>query len=223
MSRLFRVVLPGRPHHVTQRGVRSMRVFDEGNDHWLYMAKLHEHCLRSGVDVLAYCLMPDHVHLVVVPETKTALAEAISQTHWHYSSFINARARKKGYLFQSGFNFCPLDDTHYWAAVRYAEQNPVRAGLVRNAWEYPWSSAPFHCGLRLNDAVLRKRVYEPHRWRKFLAEQPTVHQKLRKNVRTGYPCGDERFIEEVRQISGRSFGAGRTTEFTGGHGENVID
>ena len=133
MARIGRIVVPGFPHHVTQRGNRRQPVFFEPSDCQLYRDLLAEHCRRASVEVWAYCLMPNHVHLVLTPRTPHALARAIGETHRQYTAFINARARWTGHLFQGRFSSVALDEAHLAAAARYVALNPVRAKLAARA------------------------------------------------------------------------------------------
>jgi putative transposase len=140
MARIARVVLPGIPHHVVQRGVRSQRLFFSDPDRGEYLRLLAEQGRRYGLLYVAWCLMPNHVHLIVIPETETSLAKGIGEAHKAYTRRINFRQATRGYLFQGRFASCPLDERHLFAAVRYALRNPVRAGLVADPADYPWST-----------------------------------------------------------------------------------
>ena len=130
MTRIARVVVPGLPHHVTQRGNRRERIFFEDGDYALYRDWLGQSCRRFGVEVWAYCQMPNHVHLILTPEDGEGLALALSRTHRLYAGFVNARARQTGHLFQGRFGSVALDEDHLMNAARYVALNPVRAGLV---------------------------------------------------------------------------------------------
>ena len=131
MARIGRIVVPGFPHHVTQRGNRRQPVFFEPSDYQLYRDLLAERCRKAAVEV--YCLMPNHVHLVRTPRTPHALARAIGETHRQYTAVINARARWTGHLFQGRFSSVALDEAHLVAAARYVALNPVRTRLVARA------------------------------------------------------------------------------------------
>src|ERR1700726_4703148 len=136
MARLGRIVAAGFPHHVTQRGNRRQTIFFEPADYALYRDLLAERCRKASVEVWAYCLMPNHVHLVLTPSTPDGLARAIGETHRQYTGFINARARSTGHLFQGRFSSAALDDAHLVAAARYVAFNPVRARLVARAQDW---------------------------------------------------------------------------------------
>ena len=144
MSRLARLIVPGHPHHVTQRGNRRAPVFFEDGDYALYRDLLAERCRKASVACWAYCLMPNHVHLILVPSTADGLARAIGETHRQYTGFVNARSRWTGHLFQGRFSSVVLDEEHLMLAARYVALNPVRARLVRRPQDWAWSSLHAH-------------------------------------------------------------------------------
>ena len=141
---MARVVVPGIPHHVTQRGNRRQDTFFRDADYREYLYHMAEWCNRCGVEVWAYCLMRNHVHLIVVPESEDGLRRAIGEAHRRYTRYVNFREGWKGHLWQGRFASFPMDEEWLIAAARYVELNPVRAGLVRRAGEYRWSSALAH-------------------------------------------------------------------------------
>ncbi|MBM3289107.1 MAG: transposase, partial [Candidatus Hydrogenedentes bacterium] len=155
MSRVARIVVPGYPHHVTQRGNRKEDIFLSDADRRAYLRYLHQYAGRHGLALWAYCLMDNHVHLVVVPQREESLARALHGAHTVYAMRLNTATHQSGHVWQGRFYSTPLDDAHLWAAVRYVERNPVRAGLAAHAADYPWSSAQAHCGMA-SDAVLSK-------------------------------------------------------------------
>jgi putative transposase len=116
MSRPARLIVPGFPHHVTQRGNRRAPVFFEDGDYALYRDLLAERCRKAGVACWAYCLMPNHVHLILVPAAADGLARAIGETRRQYTGFVNARAHWTGHLFQGRFSSVVLDERHDAAA-----------------------------------------------------------------------------------------------------------
>ena len=146
MPRVARIVIPDRPHHVTQRGNNRQDVFFVPDDYRTYLAILREQSKRYGLRVHAYCLMTNHVHLVATPRSPESLAKAVGRTHWLYTQHINRLHGRVGHLWQNRFYSCALDRDHYWAAMRYVERNPVRARLHPKAWLYPHSSAAAHVG-----------------------------------------------------------------------------
>ena len=153
MARLARVVAPGRPHHVTQRGNRRQQTFFSDGDYREYLALLGQWCTEYGVRVWAYCLMPNHVHLILVPPSEDALCRAVGETHRRYTRHVNFREGWRGHLWQGRFASFVMDEPHLLAAARYVERNPVKAKLVRKAENWPWSSAAAHAGGQTDDLV----------------------------------------------------------------------
>ena len=127
MARLARVIVPGLPHHVTQRGNRREPIFFEDGDQEVYRDLLAEQARRRQVEVWAYCLMPNHVHLILTPRDAVGIGLAVGEAHRRYTNFVNARGRRTGHLFQSRFASVVMDETHLLAAARYVPMNPVRA------------------------------------------------------------------------------------------------
>ncbi|MDN5848246.1 MAG: transposase [Nitrococcus sp.] len=144
MSRLPRITVPGIPHHVTQRGNRRQKVFLQEDDYAVYRDLLAQHCVANGVSCWSYCLMPNHILLILVPSDDKGLSRAIGETHRRYSGYINARLRVTGHLFQGRFGSVAMDEAHLLAAFRYMALNPVKAKLVGDAADWPWSSTPAH-------------------------------------------------------------------------------
>src|SRR4030081_2776520 len=144
MARLARVVVPGIAHHVTQRGNGRARTFFSNEDHALYRDLLAEQCRRADVEVWAWCLMPNHVHLVLVPSDSDGLRRALAAVHRRYAGVIHARRRRTGHFWQGRFGAVAMDEDHLLSAVRYVGLNPVRAGLVKQAEDWAWSSARAH-------------------------------------------------------------------------------
>ena len=141
MPRIARLVIPHAPHHVTQRGNRREPVFFEEGDLVRYLAFLKEGATKARTAIWAYCLMPNHVHLIVVPSHADGLRDMFADAHRRYTNFINWRHKWTGHLWQGRFGSFVMDDEHLVAALRYVAQNPVRAGLVKSPEEWPYSSA----------------------------------------------------------------------------------
>ena len=206
MSRLARIVAPGLPHHVTQRGNRRQPTFFNQRDYRLYRSLLAEHAGAAGVAVWGWCLMPNHVHLILVPETATALTECLRETHRRYTRHINLREDWRGYLWQGRFASCVLDETHLLAAARYVERNPVRAGLCATPHEWPWSSARSHLDDRGDGLTARRPLLDlVTDWAAFLAadDAAEVYQSLRAAARTGRPLADAGLIDRLEATLGR--------------------
>lgn len=212
MARIARVVVPGIPHHITQRGNRRQETFFCAEDYQAYLALLGEWCQHWKVEVWAYCLMPNHVHVIAVPTSEDALRRAIGEAHRRYTRRVNFREGWRGHLWQGRFGSCPVDEPYLLAAARYIEQNPVRAGLAATPWDYPWSSAAAHVA-GSNDqlvsvAPLLALVGD---WRGFLATGATEDevQELRRHERSGRPLGREPFVRAVERKLGRTLRRGK--------------
>ncbi len=213
MSRIARVVVPGFPHHVTQRGNRCAEVFEDDEDRRTYLRFLKQYATRRGLAIWAYCLMTNHVHLVVVPEREDSLAKGLRDAHTVYAMRFNLRTGLSGHVWQGRFHSCVLDDAHLWAAVRYVERNPVRAGVVEHAEDYPWSSAAAHCGLRadalLSDEFPVKGVVED--WAAWLRneEDEDAVTRIRRQTHTGRPCGAPAFLTRLGSLLHRDLHPGK--------------
>jgi putative transposase len=153
MARMARLVVPGIPHHVTQRGNgRASTFFSEG-DHALYRALLAEHCAAAGVEVWAWVLMPGHVRLILAPSGEDGLRAALARTHRRYAGHIHAREKRTGHFWQGRFGCVAMDEAHLAAVVCHVALNPVRARLVDRAQDWLWSSVHVHLGLAADDGV----------------------------------------------------------------------
>jgi len=212
MPRIGRIVVPGVPHHVTQRGNRGMDVFFSDADRAAYLKLLRESAAEHGTDVLAYCLMSNHVHLVLSPQREDSLALAVGWTHFHYTRRVNFREGWRGHLWQGRFHSCALDAPHCLRATRYVELNPVRAGLVELPEQWPWSSALAHLN-DVPDPVLAPQpwVIEELDWAEFLSQGiPEADlAQLRRKTRTGRPLGDSGFIERLESQLGKQLHRGK--------------
>ncbi|MHC4169412.1 MAG: transposase [Planctomycetota bacterium] len=206
MARLARVAVPDVPHHVTQRGNRRQTTFFNEDDYSAYLELMAEWCGRCGVAVWAYCLMPNHVHLIVVPKSEDGLRRGIGEAHRRYSRRINFREGWRGHLWQGRFASFPMDGRHLMLAARYVELNPVRAKLCRAPWRWRWSSAAAHVAGRndglVNVRPLLKRVDD---WRDYLTAglEPEQAELLRRHERTGRPLGGTAFLKRLETKLGR--------------------
>lgn len=203
MARFARVVVPGLAHHVTHRGNRQQPVFLTHQDRRRYRRWLAEYAETYDLEVWAYCLMTNHVHLIVVGQQVHSMASAIGRTHMRLARWVNHSQGWSGHLWANRYHSTPLDDTHLWRAVRYVETNPVRARIVDRAEDYPWSSAQAHCH-GLDDPLLADSRPFPGpitNWRAWLAEgiDPDHAEFLRKRTSTGRPCGSEAFTTDLEQ------------------------
>ncbi len=204
MARIARVAVPGIPHHVIQRGNRRQQTFWTDSDYQYYLLLMKESCQQNEVSIWAYCLMPNHVHLVMVPETEEGLTKAIGQVHHRYTRMINFRQKWKGHLWQGRYSSYPMDENYLIACVRYIEMNPVRAGLVEQPEEWQWSSAGYHLGERKDEFIADSPLSSIiDNWREFLKEDPVEGEIFQKHEHTGRPLGTREFIESCGTLLNR--------------------
>ncbi len=167
---------------------------------------MSEWCSRCGVDVWAYCLMPNHTHLIAVPMTEEGMRKAIGEAHRRYARMINFREAWRGYLWQGRFSSFVMDERYLLAAVRYIELNPVRTRLVADPIAYLWSSARPHVEKRDDALVTVSPLLELiSDWKEFLKDEPqeTEYQKLRQHERTGRPLGSDLLIDKLETLPGK--------------------
>ena len=211
MGRIARIVAPGLPHHITQRGNRRMQTFFCDDDYRAYLSLVVEWSRQFGNRIWTYCLMPNHVHLVVVPRTPDGLCRGIGEAHRRYTRRINFREGWRGHLWQGRFGSFVMDEGHLLAATRYVERNPVKAGLVAKAEDWPWSSAAAHGGGR-GDAVAEGQWLAERiagwvcTWREYLLEpdEADLAAAMRQRENTGRPLGDDSFVKRVGALLGRA-------------------
>jgi len=184
-------------------------VFFVADDYELYLGTLKEQSERYGLDVHAYCLMTNHVHLVATPHAGDSLAKAVGRTHWLYAQTINRLHGRSGHLWQGRFYSCALGGEHFRAAVKYVERNPVRARIHRKAWLYPWSSAAAHCGGKDASGLLDLRRWA-RRWPNELWREELSRRDDREAVRglqsfttRGRPLGSDSFLSKAEKLVGR--------------------
>jgi putative transposase len=194
MPRLPRLVCPQVPHHITQRGNRKQQIFFGDADRRAYLELLRDRCTKTDVKCLAWCLMDNHVHLILVPPEADSLRAVLAPLHTRYAARINQREGWSGHLFEGRYWSYPMDDAHLMHAVRYVERNPVSAMLVRQAEDWRWSSARAHVsgdtdGLT-DIAALGQHV--PN-WRSMLAEglnSAGYNEAIEKALRRGRNLGE---------------------------------
>jgi putative transposase len=206
MARLARVVIPGHPHLVTQRGNGGARTFFSDADYALYRELLAQNCGAADVEVWAWCLMPSHVHLILVPSDTDGLRRALSRVHRGYAGVIQARRKRSGHFWQGRFGAVAMDEEYLAAALRYVSLNPVRARLVERARDWRWSSTSAH--LRGKDDGLTALAPIKDRFAKFadlLASEPEadLFDRLRAAESIGRPLGDDRFLSRIERRTGR--------------------
>jgi putative transposase len=212
MARLARVVIPGLPHHVTQRGNGRARTFFDDADYALYRDLLAEHCGAAGVEVWAWCLMPNHVHLILVPSDPDGLRRALARVHQRYAGVIQARRKRTGHFWQGRFGAVAMDEEHLAAALRYVSLNPVRARLVPRAQAWRWASTRAHLRGKADGITALAPIND--RFPDFaalLASAPEtdLFDRLRAAESIGRPLGGDRFLTRIERLTGRSLKPGK--------------
>ena len=198
------------PHHVTQRGAGRQTVLFTDRDRAVYLDAFFDYATRYSLRVWGYCLMSNHVHFVVVPERERSLARVFGLTHSDYARYGNLVRRSCGHFWQARFFSCALDERHAWKALSYVERNPVRAGMVERAEDYPWSTAAAHCLEDPLDGRLDLRewqgLFSGERWREALrigVEEEALEERIREATRRGCPLGSAAFVERIGRALGR--------------------
>ncbi len=213
MARLSRLVVPGLAHHVTQRGNGRQATFFEDGDYALYRDLFAEAAARANVEVWGYCLMPNHVHAIVVPSDEDGLRRTFGDLHRRYTGYINARARRTGHLWQGRFGSVATDDAHLAYALRYVSLNPVRARLVERAQDWRWSSVAAH--LAGKDDMLVKVAPALERVGDFAAflddeiDEASAYAALRRAETIGRPVGDADWLTALGARTGRKLAPAR--------------
>jgi putative transposase len=209
MPRTKRVVAVGASHHVTQRGNGRQEVFVNDGLRRVYLDLLTEHANKNSLRVVAYCLMTNHVHLVVVPESERSLANTFRHAHARFSQYWNTAFHRTGHMWQNRFYSCPVEAAAEWRVIRYVEQNPVRAGIVETAAAYAWSSARAHSGLETSpwfDCDWWMRRWTAESWAAALTEAGEEAKAIRLATYSGRPYGSDTFVRTLETELGRTLG-----------------
>jgi putative transposase len=212
MARLARIVIPDYPHHVTQRGNGRARTFFGDDDYALYRDLLAENCRAADVEVWAWCLMPNHVHLILVPSDPDGLRSALARVHRSYAGIIQARRKRSGHFWQGRFGAVAMDEEHLAAALRYVSLNPVRARLVERARDWRWSSTRAH--LRGKEDGLTALAPIRDRFPRFAdllagEPEPELFARLRSAESVGRPLGNDGFLTRLERLTRRTLKPGK--------------
>ena len=209
MPRIARIVAPGHPYHVTQRGNYRQAVFRNDEDRSQYLSWVNEYSRKFHLSVWAYCLMDNHVHFIVQPREEVSLAKGVQRGPYAVCSIFQQREEASGHLWQGRFYSCLLDEPYHMAAMRYVERNPVRAKMVNRPWQWKWSSAATHIGETdemVNVIKIKESVgVSMESWRGHIDSDdntPDV-EAIRRHTMTGRPLGRDGFIGELSRKLGR--------------------
>jgi len=205
MPRQGRIVIPENPHHITQRGNYRQKVFDNEKNYQQYCEWVNEYAEKNSVDIIGYCLMINHVHFIVIPKEEKSLASLFNNIHMRYSQYLNRQRKQKGHLWQGRFYSCILDEAHLYRAIRYVENNPVKAKIVKESWKYKWSSAADHTKERQNPIIKLKSLSGIEDWKAYLKEEDVEMEKeIRLKTERGLVVGTEKFVEKLEKKLNRS-------------------
>src|SRR3954468_5082022 len=196
MSRTARVVAPGMPMHITQRGSRRLDVFRDESDRIDYLKLLRDCCRDYGMRLLAYCLMTNHVHLVAIPDRLDSIRLVFHRLNGTHSQRFNRKYNFVGHLWQERPFSCLLDESYLMNAIRYVEQNPMRAKMVVDPADYRWSSAAAHCSGSEDPSLdIESPPFTIPDWRQWLntGSNGKADDFIRECTTTGRPCGDSDF------------------------------
>jgi len=195
---------------VVQRGNRRQKVFFGKTDYAAYLQLMGEFCELHDVAIWSYCLMPSHVHLILVPSTEDSLARAVGEAHRRYTRRINFRKDWRGHLWQGRFSSFVMDEPYLMTAARYVQRNPVKAKLETRCEDWPWSSAKAHATGKPDDICetgwLSDRIGGwGCSWREYLAQpdEDRVIQTMRRHENTGRPLGDKPFVQRLEKLLDR--------------------
>src|SRR3990167_8957378 len=215
MARLPRLSLPGYPHHVILRGNNQQAIFSCPADYQTLLDLIEEHARKSGVAVHAYVLMSNHVHLLVTPEAADSLPRLMQAVGRRYVRYFNDRQGRSGTLWEGRYRSTPIQtETYLLACMAYIDLNPVRAGLVAEARDYPWSSHGHYVGLRSDKLVTphplfwtlgntpfaREAAYAELVHLGITAEQQDA---LTRSTLSGWALGGEDFVAELQKRTER--------------------
>ena len=223
MPRIARAVIPECPHHVTQRGSNRIDIYLDRRDREFFIECLRKWSGQTETQVLAYCLMTNHFHLLLSPATADGLGRCLHGVTFRYAQYFNWRHGRCGRLWQNRYFSCPIDrGSQLWTVARYIERNPLRAGFVRRVEDWPWSSAGAHIrGTR--DPALSEPSWltrdEVEQYRHYLTETGT-EDEVRMATKTGRPLGPACFIRRLeahleRTLAARPVGRPRETDTQG--------
>lgn len=201
------MVMPQCPHHITQRGNEHRSVFFTAADREVYLGLVKQYATLHSVEVLGYCLMTNHVHLVLLPGRAESLARLMRQVPMRYSQYRHALECGSGHLWQGRYYSCPVAPERLGGVMRYVELNPVRAGLVAEAVDYRWSSAVVHLGGSEAEGVVAmndwRRCWTPEEWEAVLSDGAEEGPSIREATFGGRPLGPDEFVGRLETYLGR--------------------
>jgi len=207
MPRIGRIVGVDLPHHITQRGNYRQDIFEDDKDYEKYLTLLKAESDKYGLSIVAYCLMANHVHFIVIPDRSESMANGFKYLNMKYSQYFNKKKGERGHLFQGRFFSSVMDERYTIACARYIERNPARAKIVKNPWEWRWSSARTHCAMDNRDDLSVKKLFSniefrQDEWKRFITQEdnPEEVKRIKKETIRGRPIADINFIDKLGKL-----------------------
>ncbi len=212
MARQARIVLPDTPHHIMQKSMEDAQIFNEKQDFQTYCEILKAQCEKADVMILSYCLMPNQIHLLLMPQSERALSSAIGETHRQYTKHRNEKSSSEGTFFQNRFYSYPMDEPCLLKAASFIENLPTMAKIAPAPENYIWSSACAHIKGRADRVMDHKPLLHiiPE-WKEFIALglPQSEMDDIQAHLSTGRPRGSEMFLDAVEEMIGRPVRAGQ--------------
>jgi len=215
MARLPRLSLPGYPHHVILRGNNRQLIFKDNSDRETLLGLLVGGCQKHRVDLHAFVLMDNHLHLLLTPQVDKALSKMMQDLGRDYVRYFNKKHTRTGTLWEGRFRSALIQtDRYFLACMVYMDLNPVRAGMVALALDHPWSSHAHYTGARQDSWLVPHEVYwalgnTPFAREKAYAElvqagiEESKKQALTSSVIGGWALGEETFTQNLQPLSKR--------------------
>lgn len=206
MARQARIVIPNTPHHIMQRGINGAPVFFKKEHFQSYLTLLEEHFQKSDIDLLGYCLLPNQIHLIVLPQEEKTLARIIGEIHRLYTKRVNEEQNREGPLFQNRFFSYACDEQNSLRAARFVETLPITAKITDSPEKYLWSSAKYRIKM-LDHPILKpfRSFHSLHNWKDYLDRpmDPVELKSIQTHLQTGRPRGSDIFLDNIEEKIGR--------------------
>jgi len=207
MPRIARIVVKEYPHHIIQRGNNRQDVFFDDKDKKYYLDMLNKYSKECECKINAYCLMNNHIHILMVPQQDNSLAKTMQKVSLKYTQYINKKFKRTGRLWECRFHSAVVDSESYlWTVCRYIERNPVRAKMVEKPRDYIWSSARFQVTDNKSGFLepVWKDPVERQEYEKFLnaSGKKEENDMVKKRTYAGKPIGSEKFTEKIVEMLG---------------------
>ena len=207
MPRKIRFIIPNVPHHAIQRGNNRQDVFRDYEDRNYYLSVLRESSKEKNVLIGAYCLMTNHIHLLLYPRDEKGLIGVMKHVSQLYTQYFNRKYKRTGKLWENRYKLYLGDPDRAWVIARYIERNPMRARMVLKAEDFAYSSAKAHL-LGASDELLTYDILENDRnaYREFFnqsdADAPEHVREIENVAQQGKALGDEDFHMACKEILG---------------------